>query len=326
MSEIARLEPVDLREVWPDEARHFTPWLLNNLDALGDKIGLELEPIQREASVGRYSLDILANDIFGRSVVIENQLEATNHDHLGKVLTYAAGYDADVMVWVVREFRDEHRQALDWLNQRTSIETEFYGVVVRAVKIDESRPAYVFDVVARPNEFRKRNVSIADRPITEAQRFLQSVADRLKRDYAYPPRSARPRPWMNYRAGKVICRMSYGRQQFQVAIYIANQGRGSDWNKAVYDEVFNNQKDAIDAAFEEAVVWDRNDNKKSSLIAVRRSGNLEDDADMLAGAADWMAQRMDKFIRLVAPVVRDSMDNVGGAAPDDFEGDDVDEE
>ena len=150
MPDIARLEPVDLREVWRNEASDFTPWLADNLDRLGEALGMDLELVQTEAPVGSFSLDIQARDANGdRKVVIENQLEQTNHDHLGKVLTYAAGNDADVMVWVVRDFRDEHRQALDWLNQRTSEETEFWGVVVRAV-IGNSAPAPVFDVFHVP--------------------------------------------------------------------------------------------------------------------------------------------------------------------------------
>ena len=160
MPEIARLEPVDLKKVWPNEASDFTPWLDANLDRLGEALGINLEFVQREAPVGPFSLDILAKDEDAdRKVVIENQLEQTNHDHLGKVLTYAAGNDADVMVWIARDFRDEHRQALDWLNQRTSEETEFWGVVVRAVKIGNSAPAPIFDVVSRPNTFRKIRIS-----------------------------------------------------------------------------------------------------------------------------------------------------------------------
>ena len=103
---LAKIERVDLREAWPNEARDFTPWLAENIDELGEALGIDLELQQTEASVGSYSLDVLATDLNeGRTVIIENQLEATNHAHLGQLLTYAAGYDANVIVWLTREFR-----------------------------------------------------------------------------------------------------------------------------------------------------------------------------------------------------------------------------
>ena len=139
---LAKIERVDLREAWPNEAREFTPWLAANIGELGEALGMDLELQQTEAAVGGYFLDVLATDLNqNRPVIIENQLEPTNHDHLGKLLTYAAGYDANVVVWLTREFRDEHRQTLDWLNQRTREDTQFFGVVVELLKIDDSRPA-----------------------------------------------------------------------------------------------------------------------------------------------------------------------------------------
>ena len=153
-SELGRIEKGDLREAWPHEAADFTPWLAEHISELGNALGLELELQSQEAPIGTFSLDLLAR-VSGtnRTVIIENQLEPTNHDHLGKLLTYAGGCDAHVIIWVAKDFRDEHRQSLDWLNQRTDEDTEFYGVVVEVWKIDGSRPAPHFNMVVTPNEW-----------------------------------------------------------------------------------------------------------------------------------------------------------------------------
>lgn len=131
MTELARIERVDLREVWSNEAADITPWLEENIDQLGDALGMDLEVKQREASVGTFSLDLLCREGSGRPVIIENQLGTTDHTHLGQILTCAAGHNASVIVWIAKEFRDEHRAALDFLNARTGEDTEFFGVVFR---------------------------------------------------------------------------------------------------------------------------------------------------------------------------------------------------
>ena len=131
MADLARIERIDLREMWPNEASDFTPWLAENISELGIALGMDLEVETEEAPVGSYSLDVLAHESgTGRPVVIENQLGATEHSHLGQLLTYAAGYDANVIVWIAKEFRDEHRAALDLLNSRTGEDSEFFGVEV----------------------------------------------------------------------------------------------------------------------------------------------------------------------------------------------------
>ena len=155
---LSKLERVDLRTVWSHEERDFTQWLAapENLSLLGDALGTELVLRQTEASVGKFELDILAEEEgTGRTVVVENQLEATDHGHLGQLVTYASGFDASMVVWVARDIREEYRQAIEWLNDRTDERTGFFLVRVELWRIGESAPAPKFDVVVRPNEWAK---------------------------------------------------------------------------------------------------------------------------------------------------------------------------
>ena len=179
---LGRIEQEDLRKIWANEAHDFTPWLANHLGLLGKELGMDLVLDRPEARVGRFSLDILAKEGAERTVVIENQLEATNHGHLGQLLTYAAGNDARIVIWITREFGDEHRATIDWLNARTRDEVDFYGVEVRVVKIGDSLPAPDFRLVARPNTW-SRQTSRATSPESENLRqFHQQIVDRLRKN------------------------------------------------------------------------------------------------------------------------------------------------
>jgi hypothetical protein len=153
--DVGRLERVSLRTIWSDEARDFTPWLATGdaLALLKEVIGFDLELIGKEVAVGPYSADILAKSAIDEShkVIIENQLGKTDHDHLGKMITYAAGLGARTLIWVSDRFCDEHREALDWLNHNTSERLDFYGLEIRAFRIDNSRPAPQFSVISSPN-------------------------------------------------------------------------------------------------------------------------------------------------------------------------------
>jgi hypothetical protein len=142
VKELGQLSKIDPREVWKSEPSDFTPWLAENIEYLADVLGLEMEITQREAAVGDFSVDLVARDLGrDRVVIIENQLESTDHTHLGQIITYAAGLDAGVVIWVSRQFREEHRQALDWLNRVHDGHTEFFGVIVELLKVDDSKPA-----------------------------------------------------------------------------------------------------------------------------------------------------------------------------------------
>ena len=310
-SNLAKIERVDLREAWPNEARDFTPWLAENISELGEALGMDLELQQTEASVGGYSLDILATELNqNRPVIIENQLEATNHDHLGKLLTYAAGYDANVVVWLTREFRDEHRQTLDWLNQRTREDTQFFGVVVELLKIDGSRPAPQFRAVATPNDWRKETAATArgEKQVVSVRgeryrEFFQPLIDTLRERHRFTNvRKAQPQNWYSFSAGYGQ-RITYGanftgQRQARVEVYI-DDGNGERNARLLEDlEV---HKEAIESALGETLDWQRLDNRRACRIALDRPGSIEDDADTLSDIQEWMIKNLLKFKQVFEP-------------------------
>ena len=156
MAEIATLKKINLRDVWKDEGQ-LSDWLAENLSRLGDELGMALERSEREKAVGPFSADIICADQISKfDVVIENQFTRTDHDHLGKMITYASGLQSQIIIWVAPRFRDEHRSAIDWLNDISGPETGFFGVVLEVFQISDSAYAPHFDIVARPNDWQRQ--------------------------------------------------------------------------------------------------------------------------------------------------------------------------
>lgn len=288
---LAKIERVELREAWPNEAWDFTPWLVANIVELGEALGMELELQQREAPVGPFSLDVLATDPYqNRQVIIENQLEATDHTHLGQLLTYAAGYDANVIVWLTREFRDEHRQALDWLNQRTGEDTQFFGVVVELLKIDGSRPAPQFRTVATPNNWRKR---VAPVPSVRGERyrhFFQLLIDALREKQKFiNVRKAQPQNWYSFSAGygqRITYLANFTVQkQARIEVYIDD---GDNERNVQLLERLEEHREQIEYGLGEKLDWQRLEGSRACRIVLARSGSIDDDEATLADIRGWM--------------------------------------
>lgn len=142
----------ELRRVWPHEALDFTHWLADeeNMTLLADAVGLEITIDETESSVGDFNVDIYASETdTGRKIIIENQLEDTNHDHLGKLITYASGKDAEIIIWVVKKAREEHRSAVEWLNNHTDDKIAFFLVEIKLYQIGDSEIAVKFEAVEK---------------------------------------------------------------------------------------------------------------------------------------------------------------------------------
>src|SRR5271157_1430826 len=303
MKEFGVLRRVNLRDLWPREATDFTPWLASNLSALGEALGMDLDLKQQEAPVGDFSLDILAHDLNrSRTVVIENQLESTNHDHLGKLLTYAAGHNATVVVWIAKEIREEHRQALDWLNQHTDEDLEFFGVIVEVLRIDESRPAYVFRLVAFPNEYRKGVVSAAASSKGEAyRRFFQDLIDELRERHRFTgARVAQPKQGYSFSTGhsEASYGLSFARGgKVRTDLYIA--GGDASQNKELFDRLASDREN-IEKEYGAALEWERRDNRSACRIAIYRPGTI-DDVKLHDELLKWSIEQLLKFKRVFGP-------------------------
>ena len=314
---LAKIERVDLREAWPNEARDFTPWLAENIDELGEALGIDLELQQTEASVGSYSLDVLATDLDeGRTVIIENQLEATNHAHLGQLLTYAAGHYASVIVWLTREFRDEHRRALDWLNERTRDDTQFFGVVVELLRIDQSRPAPQFKVVATPNEWGSMQRPALSTSARHDQNFewRRGLIETLRKQLGFSShRIAQAKSkWLAiespiadtwYGAG-----WRNGTPRLELRIHKAGSD-GRNWNQQLFKSLEqckdNIESSILESEYLERFVWESTEGRQRSGVAIYLDGNLFSDTESWDEYRDWMIRKLLRFREVFTPRLKE---------------------
>lgn len=250
--QLGKIEKINLRKVWEHEAHDFTKWLAQpeNLAELGSAIDMELELVEAESSVGGFHVDIFAVESgTSNKVVIENQLEDTDHDHLGKTITYAAGKDANVVVWIVARARDEHRRAIEWLNEHTDSEIGFFLVQIELWSINGSVAAPRFDVVESPNEWVKEGK--VESSLTETQK-LQKEYWRTYREAAlndgsfskaFKPHKPLPQNWTTLSLGssKYHAHLSISTMysRISVELYVRNDkelGQIFFDNQALFEE------------------------------------------------------------------------------------------
>lgn len=306
---LGKLLKVDARNLWKSEAGDFTPWLADNLPLLGEALGLDLQLDQREAAVGDFSCDILAREVgTNRPVIIENQLERTDHSHLGQLLTYAGGLDAAVVIWVSPEVRDEHRKALDWLNRHTDEEIDFFGVIVEAIRIDESKPAVQFRPVAVPNDFGKRVPAsgVSERNMTY-KTFFQPLLDELREKHKFTnAKIALPQPWYSFSSG--VTGFQYGvafsTKGLQAEVYI--DAGSKERNKAIFDW-FESQSAAIESEMGEGLIWERLENRRASRICAVQPGVTYADAiDRGDELRRWSINHLLALKRVFAPKLHEA--------------------
>ena len=316
MHDFGQLKTITLPEEFKHETNDFTPWLAQNIDKLGNALNMDLEYIDREVSVGDFALDLLAKiDGTSKNVVIENQFSQTNHDHLGKLLTYAGGNDASVVVWVSEKIRDEHRQALEWLNQRTDTDTQFFGVVAEILQIDNSKPALIFKLVVFPNEWQKLNkqqrVNDMSPRHQKYRTFFDELTDELKEKHNFDKNAIIiTENRRNFSSGfsGISYRISFAqgnKVRVDLRIY-----QGQCENRIqIFDEL-KNRKNEITQKFENTLEWQRNPEKQETFIIFTRDGSIEVSDKELNQIRDWLITNLLKLIDVFQPEIERALEAI----------------
>lgn len=314
---LGRLERIELRNVWKSESSDFTPWLAQpeNLSLLGETLDLDLELEAQEKFVGPFRADILCKDAStDHWVLIENQLERTDRSHLGQLLTYAAGLDAVTIIWVAQQFTEEHRAALDWLNEHTDESINLFGLEVELFRIGNSPAAPKFNVVCKPNDWQRYVKQAASGDLSPMNsvrlNFWTAFAEYLQ-NYSKIIRPQKPTTtqWMNH---------SLGRSGFHLTSIASTGGQNSETDQPelrvelyLKREAFSKQdfaaleaqKNEIESAIGQPLVWHNPLEKRACRIYVRTEADFHDEAQW-PQQHEWLRKNLELFHRVFTPIVK----------------------
>jgi len=301
---VAKLKRVDLREVWAHEPA-FTKWLEQNVDVLNEVLNLNLTSPEREKSAGGFSVDLVVEDVSGDLVVIENQLARSDHDHLGKLVTYLTSVQARAAIWIVADPRPEHIAAVSWLNE--SSPADFYLIKVEAIQIADSPPAPLLTLIVGPTE-EGRTVGQTKKDLAERhvirQRFWTSLLGMARgRTRLHSAISPSNQGWAGTGAGRTGMSYNYviTEHDSRVELYI-DLGRESDeTNKALFDQL-EGRRDTIEASFGEPLTWERLDGRRACRIRKDISGGgYRDSEESWATIHEKMIDAMVRFEKALSP-------------------------
>lgn len=302
ISLIGKLERVSLRDVWKHEAYDFTQWLQNNIDILNSVLNITLVNAERERSAGDFNVDLVAEDEGGGAIVIENQLERSNHDHLGKLITYLTAMSARAAIWIVSEPRPEHVAAIAWLNESSS--ADFYLIKVEAVKIGDSPAAPLFTVIVGPSVEAKSigqsKKKMAERYEIRRQWWTQLISRPAAKLHAH----ITPGEYSYIQVSSGVRGLNFvytvGQDESTAELYIDRGKDSEEINKSIFDQLFESKKE-IELEFGKAIQWDRLDARRASRIRAYVNGGYKSPDDQWPDIQDRVVETMNKLEQAIKP-------------------------
>jgi len=319
MPKLDRLQPIEIRDIWSNEATDFTPWLAEeeNLALLGETLGMELELEGQELNVGDFRADILCRNTEDDSrVLIENQLEQTNHAHLGQILTYSAGLDIHTVIWIARRFREEHRAALDRLNEITSEHFQYFGIEIKVWQIGDSARAPQFEIVSKPNDWSRTVTQDTQRAVSndlsETQvlqekfwaEFSKYLTDKYPNEKDIPIRKPKPQPTARMTFGlgrsdfKIYAILVKRDQQIRIQLTILGN------NAKSYFDLLKKDREKIENEFGGLLEWSElPENEESQVCLLKNDTDLMDEIDW-QNQHEWLASNLEKFDEVFRPRIK----------------------
>ena len=301
---IGKIESVPLRDIWKHEAYDFTSWLQENIDVLNDVLGLSLSNPEREQSAGSFNVDLVAEDENGNPVIIENQLEKSDHNHLGKLITYLIAIGAKTAIWIVADPRPEHIGAISWLNESSS--ANFYLFKVEGIKIGDSDPAPLLTLIVGPSE-ESREVGEKKKEMAERysirHKFWTELLEKAKEvTKLHTNISPGQHGWIGTGAGKSGLAYNYTitKHESQVELYIDRGKDSESENKNIFDELVEH-KDEIENVFGDSLKWERLDNKRACRISKKFENGGYRDEDKWPNIHKNMIDAMCRFEKALKP-------------------------
>ena len=309
IGKLKRLGLNEIKKIWPHEEKDLSPWIAENIDALNEVLKLQIEIEGKEEYIHNFRLDLVGTDSFSQMpVIIENQFGVSDHDHLGKLITYSAAKEAGIMIWIANKIQMAHGNAIEWLNKISPQEMTFYGVELEVFQIDNSLPAPNFRIIAGPPP-SKRKVIVSGE-ISPRNKRYQEFFDKLRSNIlSVQPNcthaKALPQSWWGLgigRSGFSLASCFTADSKFRVEIYI-------DVGEKEYNEIaftaLKESRGAIEGKIGKELVWDPLPDSRACRIYLAIDGTIDDDEQKLTEIIEWAAPLVINFREVFSPLVKD---------------------
>lgn len=309
LGKLKKLELEEIKKIWPHEQKYLSPWIAKKINLLNDVLNLQIVIDSTEEKSDNFRMDLAGTEGYSSMpVVIENQFGRSDHDHLGKLITYSAHKEAGIIIWIANEIQPAHRNAVEWLNRITPKEMLFYGIELEVIQIDDSKPAPDFKIVAKPPLEKIIRIRSEGELTPKNKKYLQFFEmfreELLKTTNLFPYKKVWPVNYWTLSIGRsgFFISVSFSRtNQFRIELYI-DTGNKND-TKNVFNQLLENRQE-VEEKFGNPLIWAPLPEKRACRIYLDKNGTIDDEDDLLKEYIKYAIPLVIKFQKIFTPLVK----------------------